>query len=154
MRTSSLLRWVLPAAAALAVAATLRAAIALSPVADLAFGRIVSGPSPGTVGVSPVGARTFSGGCAAGGSGSYGPAEFSVTGTPSLAYSVVLPPSATLSAAAASMTADGFSADNGGAGVLDSGGRAVLRVGATLHVGASQSGGAYSGSFLVVVSAN
>lgn len=81
-----------------------------------------------------------------------------VTGAPNFRVSVTGPSATVLSDGQGnSMTVDGFNigADGGGAASafrLDTLGLATLYVGATLHVGANQPAGAYSGTFTVTAS--
>lgn len=114
----------------------------------LSFGQVVAGPSSGSVTVEPSGARWSAGGVVLGNPGGARAAEFTVTGDANAAYSVLLPSSASLDGASASMSVDAFTHDAGGVLV---GGTETFRVGATLQVGASQASGAYSGTFVVTV---
>lgn len=79
---------------------------------------------------------------------------FTVTGDGNAAYSVTLPSSATLSSGANTMTITGFNHDGGATPTIAGGGSRDLSIGATLNVGANQSGGAYTGTYQVIVNYN
>lgn len=127
--------------------------IAIDRNSDLGFGSLVSAGG-GTVTVSPAGARWADGGTTLGSPAGVAPASFSVSGDPGLAFSIVLPSTATLSSGSASMTVDAFTSSPAGTGTLDTAGQGEVRVGATLQVGASQASGSYSGTFSVTVAYN
>jgi hypothetical protein len=117
---------------------------------DLLFGKLAVGPAPGTVTITAAGTRTSAGGTSLVGS-TCGAARFGVTGTPTMAFGIVLPSSISLASGAAHMTVDGFQSLPSGTGVFDGSGHRDLQVGATLHVNAGQARGAYAGSFDVTV---
>ena len=128
--------------------------ISLSNTASLGFGEAFIGSTLGTVVVTPAGARSATGGVTLGSSGSAGGASFTVTGVPLLTYSITLPSSATLAAGGSTITVNSFTSSPSGSGSLPLGGSQVLRVGATLRVGANQTPGSYSGTFSVTVAYN
>lgn len=121
---------------------------------DLAFGTIVATPAGGTVTVDPTGLRTATGVFGSGASG-FGAANFTVTqsGKGNPHYSIILPSGATLtSTSGSSMTVSGFQSDPSGSGQAQPPVRQeVLAVGATLNVAPNQQGGAYQGTFLIIV---
>lgn len=122
------------------------------PAGGLAFGRFAV-LSPGKVGVDPHGNRSASGGVLLLPSAA-APARFNVgdrqPANANLVYIVSLPAGATISAGASSMALTGFTSVPAGAGVL-TGGSQVLSIGATLHVGAGQAAGNYSGAFHITI---
>ena len=77
--------------------------------------------------------------------------SFTVTGTASAAYSVILPSTETISDGSKSMTLSAFTTDATGSAVLDAAGHGAFHVGAALQVAAHQPTGHYSGTFLVIV---
>lgn len=127
------------------------AAIVVTTQNDLGFGGIVASGSSGSVTISPVGVRSAAGGVALGSSSGASPAVFRVEGDPSVSFGIVVPASATLTSASGSMAVDGFTTAPSGSGTLGADGRAEVRLGATLHVGAGQANGAYSGPFDLTV---
>ncbi len=125
------------------------APISISAVGDMDFGTMLTTGTAGTVTVTPAGARssvnvTLFGGFPAA-------ASFDVTGRVGQAYSITLPSSATLTSGANTMTVDTYTDDTGGSPQLDGTGSDTFNVGATLHVGATQASGTYSGTFSVTV---
>ena len=121
---------------------------------DLSFGQLFVGPFPGTCVVTPQGARSSTGGVQLGGGSGVGPASFTVGGDLLAAYSITLPGAATMTSGGSSMTVNTFTSDPSGTGQLDALGSQALSVGATLHVGAAQAPGTYSGTFDVTVAYN
>ena len=105
----------------------------------------------GTVTIAPNGSRTSSNVTLW--AGSFGSVTFNVSGYSSESYSVTLPSSATLTSGGNTMTVDTFTHDAGGSPSLSSGSD-NFNVGATLNVGATQTGGAYTGTFAVTVGYN
>ncbi|NTW63472.1 MAG: DUF4402 domain-containing protein [Chlorobiaceae bacterium] len=121
---------------------------------DLAFGNIIAGPSAGTVTINPFGsgARSFT---TVTGTNllPFGPAQFKVTGDANANYTVSLPSSdITIYSGTNTMTVDAFT-KTVTTGTL-TGGSDVFRVGGTLHVGANQPSGTYSGTFNVTAAYN
>jgi hypothetical protein len=136
---------------------TMITAIGISRTAHLNFGSAVAGALLGTVvqtaAASPV--RSATGGTTLGSATAVTPATFSVTGQPNNTYAITLPSgSITITDGANSMGVDTFTSSPSGTGTLDGSGAQTLYVGATLHVGASQATGIYSGSFSVTVTYN
>jgi hypothetical protein len=121
---------------------------------DLSFGQLFVGPSPGTCVVTPLGTRSSTGGVQLGGGSGVGPASFTVGGDVLATYSITLPGSATMTNGGSSMTVNTFTSEPSGTGQLDALGNQALSVGATLHVGAVQAPGTYSGTFDVTVAYN
>lgn len=84
-----------------------------------------------------------------------GPGTFLISGSPNRQTDIVLPLSFPIVNGAQSMTVDNLTRNsntNGGGKLkLDANGTAVLVVGATLNVGASQAAGAYSGTYIITV---
>jgi len=130
-------------------------AISLAKNTDLNFGDIVPGGTAGTVVLTPAGVRTPAGGIVAV-TNTFTPAAFTVSGQAGGLYTVTLPVAAvTLSSGANSMTVDTFTSNpSGTAGVIAGGGTQALAVGGTLHVGATQASGTYTGTFTVSVAYN
>ena len=140
--------------AAVFAAGTLRAALSVSNTSSLAFGGIIPGSSSGQVTISPAGGRTVAGGCYGGNDAGSAASSFTVTGPASAAYSVILPSSETIFDGSKSMTLSAFTTDATGSAALDAAGHGGFHVGAALQVGAHQPTGHYSGTFVVIVSAN
>jgi hypothetical protein len=126
--------------------------IAVSETTSLNFGTITSSASAGTVVISTAGARSVTGGVGELG-GSPAAASFSVTGEGNNAFSISLPSSASLTGPGTAMTVNAIAHNAGGTPSL-SGGSRTFSVGATLNVGASQTAGAYTGTYSVTVSYN
>ncbi len=128
------------------------APISISTSGDMDFGTMLTTGTAGTVTVTPAGARSsvdvdlFGGFPAA--------AAFDVTGRSNQNYSITLPSSATLTSGGNTMTIDTFTDDAGANPSLPGGGSDTFNVGATLHVGATQASGTYSGTFSVTVNYN
>jgi hypothetical protein len=124
---------------------------------DLAFGNIIPAATAGTVIIHYAsGARSFT---TVTGTNllPFGNAQFKVTGDAGAAYTVTLPSSAiTLSNGTAGatneMTVDTFTKDVT-IGTL-TGGISTFHVGGTLHVGANQNSGSYTGTFNVTAAYN
>ena len=128
--------------------------ISLTKNADLSFGDVYPDISSlGTVSIDS-GSNRSAGGAAALGPAVGTAAQFTVTGEASAAYVISLPStSVTLTSASSdTMTVDNFI--NDGTGTLNGGGTEIVSVGATLHVGAGQAPGSYSGTFDVTVNYN
>lgn len=132
------------------------AAIAIVNTQALAFGSFAAG-SGGSVTVGPGGGRSAGGGVVLLSSGAGAAAQFSVTGDPSVTYSITLPANGgvSLTSGGNSMALNNFtstpSASTPSTGLLSVGGSQTLSVGATLSVGSNQPSGNYSGSFDVTV---
>ncbi|WP_166869855.1 DUF4402 domain-containing protein [Massilia mucilaginosa] len=148
---------VAPALLATVLAAALaalpaRAQLSAAPAAGLAFGRFAASAA-GSVSVDPHGNRAAGGGVLLLPSAA-APARFTISdnkpANASLVYIVSLPAGASISAGADSMALTGFTSAPAGGGVL-TGGSQVLSIGATLHVGAGQRAGNYSGTFHITI---
>lgn len=137
-----------------AAGARAQLAVDLVTTDDLGFGKIVATGTPGTVTVTPSGGRDASGGAALGGASGVSAAGFTATGLANASFSITLPLASVLTSGLRSMTADSFTSFPSGSANLGPGGSQTVRVGATLHLGASQGQGAYSGTFVVIVSYN
>lgn len=144
------------AATASSANASIVSAIAISNDNGLDFGQIAPTVAIGTVTVATTGDRTSNGGVTLANGSTPAAASFSVTGAPSNTYAITLPASTTLTGPGAAMTVDTFvsNPDATGSGTLSALGAQTLLVGATLHVGVSQTAGAYSGTFNVSVDYN
>ena len=132
--------------------------IAIAKTADLDFGSLIATGSAGTAVINPTsGARTVTGGVFQVG-GAFGPAGFNVLlcGAAGPKRFDILLPSAPIALTGSSggiMTADTFTTNSGPNNVSGSTTPppTPFSVGATLHVGANQRGGTYSGTFTVTV---
>lgn len=134
--------------------ATIVNGLTLAKTADLRFGNVIPSGSTGTVIVSTASARTNTGGATPTSGLAYGAASFDVNGTGSLTYAITLPTSISISDGAShSMTVDTFTSSPNAVGVLNAGYQ-ELKVGGTLHVGALQELGSYTGTFDVSVAYN
>lgn len=128
-------------------------AITLTNDTTLAFGTILPFGRPGTAVVPPSGAESGSNvfisvpGSSAG---------WSVTGVPNAPYAITLPSSpAVVTSGTNSMNVDTFTRTGGTSQVfLDAAGKNSFNVGATLHVGANQPAGVYTGTYTVTVAYN
>ena len=130
--------------------ATIITPLTIAESVQLNFGTIAPGTNADTLIVSPSGSPTI---------GSYlqtagtpaAAAAFTVNGQGTLAYAITLPSAAvTLTSGADSMSVDTFVSTPSGSGALAAGTQTV-NVGATLHVGASQAAGSYTGTYSVTV---
>jgi hypothetical protein len=135
--------------------ATIITPIAITKDVDMNFGNIAVSPTlGGTVVLPTTGARTLTGGVTLPVvTGTVTPASFTVTGEGNSTYSITLPSSAiTLSSGSATMTVENFVSTPSNTGALNNGTQ-VVKVGATLNVGAAQAAGTYtnaSGLFVTV----
>ena len=130
------------------------AQISLQKNADLNFGSMVSGPSAGTVTIAVTGAVSSTGGVTLVPSTTVA-ASFTLSNGPvggSRIYFIQLPTSVTITSGAQSMVVNNFDNTAPNFGVLASNSSRPIVVGATLNVGANQSSGTYSGTFLMMVS--
>ncbi len=141
-------------AATSSAGATIISPISISNTVGLQFGQIASSASAGTVTVDTTGSRSGTGGVTLVNGISVTAASFAVAGAPNLTYTFTLPSSTTITLGSDSMTVDTFVSNPPSVGTLNSLGADVLRVGATLHVGANQPNGAYTGTFDVTVAYN
>lgn len=135
--------------------------LSLVPVEDLNFGNLIAGPTPGTAVVSTAGVRTTSGGVTAAG-GTVSNAEFQGLGSPGRFVFVSTASSTytlTRSGGGGTMTMNQLTlqADNltprffPGLFQINTSDVIILRVGATLNVGANQPGGVYVGTFPMTI---
>jgi len=125
--------------------------IAVARTQDLDFASIVPGGAAGTVVVSPANVNTFTGPLTFG-NGVTSNASFNVThpgGTFGTLYGIVLPASINITRGASSMVVDTFNWTPTIVRLFP----ILVRVdvGATLHVGAAQPVGTYSGTFNLTV---
>ena len=152
--TSSLSPFLHAETATATATAVILTRISITKNADLSFGDVYPDiSSVGTVSIDPGGNRT-AGGAAALGATVGSAAQFTITGEASVAYAMTLPSNSVnlTSLSSDSMTVDNFV--NDGTGTLNGGGTENISVGATLHIGASQVAGTYSGTFDVTVNYN
>jgi hypothetical protein len=141
----------------LAIATSVGAAdlpLAVTTRSDLGFGQLVATASSGTVTVSPAGGRTYGGGVILANGLGVSAGAFALTGDLHASYSITLPSECTLSGGGGSMTVDQFSSSPSGAGSLGPAGSQMVTLGATLHVGAAQASGSYSGTYAVMLAYN
>ena len=123
----------------------------------LSFGAFVASTG-GTIAVAPGGGQSKTGGVmliAQGGTSAV--AQFTVSGTATAAYTIMLPANDTVALSDGnnhSMAVNGFVSVPGATGILSIGGTQLLRVGATLTVGNAQAPGHYDGTFSVIVNYN
>ena len=118
---------------------------------DLGFGYVIAGATEGTVVVPPIGPRSVTGGAALGPLGDAGAAMFTVSGDALASYRIMLPNRVNLASGNDHMFVVDFTSSPSEAGLLDDSGQQVLRVGATLEVGAHQAPGFYEKEFQVTV---
>jgi hypothetical protein len=137
--------------------ATIVAPIAIANTSALAFGNVaVSATNLGTVTVATDGSRSaLLGVTLPVVAGTVSAAAFTVTGEGTSTYAITLPVAAvTLTGSGGgTMTVDTFTSNPSGTGTLAAGTQNIA-VGGTLHVGAAQTPGNYTGSFTVTVNYN
>ena len=128
-------------------------AITLTNDTTLAFGTILPFGRPGTAVVPSSGAESGSNVFISVPGDSAG---WSVTGVPNSPYAITLPSSpAVVTSGTNSMNVDTFTRTGGtGQVFLDAAGKSAFKVGATLHVGANQPAGVYTGTYTVTVAYN
>lgn len=136
--------------------ATIVGPIAIANTADMNFGNVAVNATPGTVQLDPDNTRTPGGGVTLPiTTGTVSAAVFNVTGAASYTYAITLPGAAlTITDGTNSMTVDAFTSTPSGTGTLSGLGAEVLRVGATLNVGASQVAGTYTSATPFTVTVN
>jgi Domain of unknown function (DUF4402) len=127
----------------------------IAAIDPLSFGQLTRPTAAGTVVLSPAGLITTTGGVltstAIAQTGPRGPGTFAVAGEAGRAFSVSLPTVAILRQGSRNMRLSTFRS-NWTAGAVFSATRTfALSVGATLHVGANQTTGTYTGSYAVTV---
>jgi len=124
-------------------------AIATTQTQQMNFGIVTPLTAAGTV------VLTSAGACSSGTLGLYGtcaPGTFTITAAPSTALTISFA-NGTLTGGGTSMTVDTFTTSTTPvSSTTDGSGNLTLDVGATLHVGASQVSGAYTGTYTVTVS--
>ena len=128
--------------------------IAIAKTVDMNFGNVAVFGSAGTVVLAPAGTRSATGGVTLPAtSGTVAAAQFTVTGESGYTYSVTLPVSNTVKFGSNTMTVNTFVSNTTG---KLTGGTEILKVGATLNVGASQAAGTYisEAPFTVTVNYN
>lgn len=129
--------------------ATIQAAIALTEDTAMDFATIVADSAGDTVtlatdnSISSTGTSTFSGTTAAG--------AFSATGSPSAAVTISFSTGDTLTGPGTAMPLGNFTNDAGGSPAFDGSGDLSFNVGADLTVNATQTAGAYSGTYTLTV---
>lgn len=138
--------------------ATIITPIAITTTADMNFGNVAASAAPGTVVLTPAGARSVTGGVTLPAiTGSVSAAAFTVTGEDGFAYAITLPAAAlTISSGGNTMTVGTWTSNPDGTGTL-TGGTSNLTIGATLNVGANQASGTYgepAETFTVTVNYN
>lgn len=138
--------------------ATIVTPISITKSADMNFGNVAVTATAGTVILDPAGTRTTTGGVTLPAtSGSVAAASFDVAGEGSYTYDITLPTGDhTIEDAAATpntMVVNAFSSDPSGTGQLTTGAQ-VLKVGATLNVGAGQTSGTYTSATPFTVTVN
>lgn len=135
--------------------ATIITPITIAKTVDMNFGNISVNTNAGTVIMTPAGTRSVTGGCSLPTPvGTVTAASFTVTGVDGLTFGITLPTAATTITAVSTMTVDTWTSSPTPTGTLP-GGTQTLTVGATLHVGASQTAGVYtSGATPFIVSVN
>ena len=130
-------------------AANIQGAIAISETTGLDFATVIADSSGDVVtlttggGISSTGSSTFS--------GSPTNALFAVTGDASTAVTISFSSSDTLTGPGTAMGLGNFQHDAGGSPAFTAGGTLALNVGADLTVNASQTAGAYSGTYTLTI---
>jgi hypothetical protein len=137
---------------------TMVSPVGIAKITDMYFGNVAPDPGGGigTVVLTPGGNRSVTGLVSLPVStGTVSAASFTVTGSGSATYTITLPSSVTVTSSTNSMTVDAFTSSPSGTGTLTAGSQ-TLNVGATLHVGALQTPGAYTSAtpFTVTVDYN
>ncbi len=130
--------------------------IAIARTAELRFGQLIATASAGTAVIdASTGARTVTGGVVAAG-GAFNAGAFAVLlcgNAGPKKFDVILPAGAITIAnsGGATMTVDAFTVNPAGRVSGDTATPTTITVGGTLHVGANQAQGFYSGAFAVTV---
>ena len=138
------------AVAGLSATATHKA-ITITQNDDWNFGFIFTGSTAGSVILATNGTRTATGGVVLFNTTTSTPhaASYTITGDASAAYSLMFPSSITLTQVGGTQTMSLTNFTKTGSGVLTNG-TETIAVGATLNVGALQTGGNYSGTNYVI----
>lgn len=137
--------------------ATVVRTLAVTSTTELSFGTFAAGSTSGTVTMSAIGNRSFSGGVTLVAANPGSQATVNLGGTPGTAYSVSLPSSVQLNAATGSATmslATFTTTIVGPQATLNTSGTGSFGIGGTLTVNANQPIGTYSGSFTVTLNYN
>lgn len=116
----------------------------------LVFGKVATSNIPGTVTVSPSGAKSVTGGVIDLGK-NHREAEFRITGPNNALVVVTLPTTATVTGGGGSGTLGNFTMNVSNPIDLGRRGRATITVGATLSLGTNLPGAEYSGSYTIYV---
>lgn len=136
--------------------ATIITPISISKTADMNFGNVaVQSTNPGTVILTPAGARSTTGGTTLPATtGTVAAASFTIAGEAGYTYVITLPSSAlTISSGANTMTVTAFTSNPSATGTLTAG-TETLTVGATLNVAAGQAAGTYTSTVPFDVTVN
>jgi hypothetical protein len=132
--------------------ANIVAALTFTNVSNLEYGTIVPGAAAADVTVNPASGRVCGAGLTC--SGTPAAASFTINGTAGETVSIApVVATTTLTSGANSMTMDTVTVSAASA-TLNGSGQAVFTAGGTLHVGASQAAGVYTGNFNVNVNYN
>jgi len=134
-------------------AGTIVAPIAIAKNVDMNFGNVAVNATAGTVVLANDGSRSQTGGVTLPAvTGTVTAAQFTVTGTSGYAYTFTVPAIATtVSNGTDNMTITNFTSNSLG---LLTGGTEIVKVGATLNVGASISAGLYTSATPFIVTVN
>ncbi|HEX7706861.1 MAG TPA: DUF4402 domain-containing protein [Thermoanaerobaculia bacterium] len=127
--------------------------IGISRVSDLRFGSFAA-RTGGSVVLSPAGGRDAAGSIQLAAHDTGGAAAFEVIGDRDASYAITFPESVAMlheSGATPRLTVLDFTSDPANGGVIDSSGRHLVRVGATVVVAQDQVPGRYAATFSVVV---
>ena len=130
--------------------------ISISKTVDMNFGNIAASSALGTVVLATDNTRSKTGGVTLPAvAGTVTAAQFTVNGLGTSTFSITLPSTYTITSGANTMNIDTFTSTPSGSGALVSGTQTV-KVGATIHISASQSAGAYTNGtgFPVIVNYN
>jgi hypothetical protein len=136
--------------------ATIITPISITKTVDMNFGSIAVGTTLGSVVLAPDNTRSKTGGVTLPAvTGTVTAAQFTVNGLGTSTFSITLPSSYTITNGSNTMNIDTFTSTPSGSGALV-GGTQTVKVGATLHIAASQSAGAYTNGtgFPVIVNYN
>ena len=137
--------------------ATLVRTLAITSTTGLSFGTLAPSGTAGTVVIAPDGARSVTGGVTLLSANVGSAGAVNLVGTASLAYTVTMPTSVTLTAAGGSqtMTLSSLTTNlTGAAGTLNSTGNGNFSIGGSLAVGANQAVASYAGIVPVTVNWN
>lgn len=137
--------------------ATIVTPITITPVNNLAFGKL-DAKTGGTVNMTVGGARSIASGTTVlmNTGNTSNQATFTIGGEANATYAITLPADGvvTLTGAGTAMPVDGFVSNPAATGTLSGAGAQTVNVGAVLTVGSGQTAGPYTGSFDVIVEYN